>query len=308
VDFSDAYLGRNTGNAKTLIIDEFDTRRSGDREEAIYAILRSGYQADAPMYCRSSKDGKNVEFDVFGPKMVSYRGTLRDTALQGRGFHLPAAKPKGPEGWMYVLRNTWPELTDLTARLQKWGADAMTAYPPDQLKAIAYSDEFKAKVEKAVPELGANRESEIAMVALLVAEMAGIDVATELRAASEVRAIAVADAEDSALEDLAAAIVSVLGLVQKALDAKVDTVRIKQKAVKDALNTARKSRGERTVGNAEFSKLRDALGIENEWLATLSGHALVWNVQSLSSPGCRLLVQRQTRQIGQIRVKERNLT
>ncbi|MCI4321257.1 MAG: hypothetical protein L3K05_02995 [Thermoplasmata archaeon] len=278
VDFSASYLARNVTRGRTLLIDEYESRRDSERDGAVAALLRSGYKSDAPKYARSDRNGKNVEFDIFGPKVVSYRGALTDGALQGRGFVISSAKPTGVDGFEFVLMNTWPEFADLPARLKKWGERARLRFPERRLKEIAYSADFRRRLSDSVVEVGANRECEITMTALLVANIAGLDVRACLRAANEVRQISVADSEGDALAELADAIRSVRQSRAKSLDAGSGVTRFHQKDVKEELNRVRRSAGGIPLGTLDFSRLRDEIGIERRWLRKLSGNALAWNI------------------------------
>jgi hypothetical protein len=277
-DFSVAYLGRALSFGKTAIFDEFDIPRNPEQEASGRALIRSSYKADAPKYRRMDSHGaKPVEFDVFGPRMVAYRGKL-DDALQSRGFVIPTVRPKGEEGFDLVLLNMWPELGDLPNRLEAWGKAAMAVYTAVRQREIAFSPEFRARVRASVEELGANRESELVATATIVAEMVGVNVIAELRAANEVRKSAIADAEGSDLPALADAIAEVVGVRAKKLDDAFARIRVRQKSVKDALNKHRKELGERPISDRDFAEMRRKIGVEDAWLSTFSGHALAWSL------------------------------
>jgi hypothetical protein len=278
VDFSLAYLARALRPGAVAILDEWGSTGSAEQEASKSALIRSGYKADAPPYSRiDGRSGKPLEFPVFGPKMIAYRGKL-DDALQSRGFSIPTVKPKGEPGYDLVLANMWPKVGDLQVRLAAWGASACAEYSSDRLEAIAYTAEFRTKVRESVEELGANRDSELVTIALLVGEMAGLDVRAELLAAGELRKASVADAESEDLPALADSIRETLAAFPKTLDGEPTFIRIRQKAVKDALNRKRSSVGERPVGGKEFASLRRTIGVADGWLRVANGHALSWTL------------------------------
>jgi hypothetical protein len=278
IDFSPAYLARTLKKGATAIFDEWGDSGNPEQESSKSALLRVGYKSDAKAYGRiDGKTGQPVEFQVYGPKMVAYRGGL-DDALQSRGFPIPTVKPKGESGWQYVIDNMYPEMGDLPQRLASWGAAVCAAYPDERLKEIVFSEPFRVKVKASVEELGANRDSELTATALLVAEMAGVNVVAELQTASVAKNAAVVDASSDELADLAAAILAVARFGQRALDAKPGEVRLRQKTVKDTLNERLRRRGDRPISDRLFKTRRRAIGIEDAWLRTRSGNALTWVV------------------------------
>jgi hypothetical protein len=278
IDFSPAYLARTLKRGATAIFDEWGDSGNPEQESSKSALLRVGYKSEAKAYGRiDGKTGQPVEFQVYGPKMVAYRGGL-DDALQSRGFPIPTVKPKGENGWHFVIDNMYPEMGDLPQRLTNWGAAVCGAYSDKRLKEIVFSEPFRLKVKASVEELGANRDSELTATALLVAEMAGVNVVAELQTASVAKNAAVMDASGDELADLAAAILSVARSGQRALDAKPGQVRLRQKTVKDTLNERLRRQGDRPISDRQFKTQRRAIGIEDAWLRTRSGNALTWVV------------------------------
>jgi len=273
-----AAMARTMQFGRTVTMDELDTDRGKEANEIRDSLLRSGYKRNAPKYTRWDAAKKSPdEIAIFGPRAFGYRGVL-DDALQDRGFPIPAVKPVGQGGYEYVLRNFWPDTGDLAKQLESWGKEVRNAFPPDIIQGIAESDAFQDKVREVVAELGANRDSELATIALLVAEMAGVDVLEELRDAGNLRAIEVAVSTGSDLEEMSEIIVELSGVEQsRLLDAATKTIRMKQSDVRKKFNANRKARGERSISDATFAKLRREIGIREEWLGS-HARAIYWEV------------------------------
>ncbi len=270
-----AALARTMGEAQTLCLDEIDVPRGREYDEIRDALLRQGYRADAAPYVRWDVTTKAPEFiPIFGPKAATFRGTLED-ALQSRGFILPTVKPTGEEGFDLVLANLRPQLQNLPERLQAWGEDTQQQYTPDELLRTAYTGQFRADVRAAVQEIGANRESELAVYALLVAEMVGVDVVEELSKASELAQTLVGAASSNLLEEFRDVLLNLVGPIQPKLAEKAPDYRIFQKDVKDELNRRLKERGERPLGDTAFARLRQEARIEDTWIRR-PGNRVLW--------------------------------
>ncbi|MEE9237396.1 MAG: hypothetical protein V3U52_06370 [Thermoplasmata archaeon] len=261
-----AALARTMGEAQTICLDEMDVSRGRDYDGIRDAFLRTGYKADAAPYARWDVARRSIEeVPIYGPKAATFRGVL-DAALQSRGFVLPTVKPAGEEGYEFVLRNMWPDLRELPERLKAWGEDARKQYPPERVQEIANSPEFKEKVKRAVPELGANRESERATIALLVAEMLSVDVREEMKKASEQAQALTGEDTADLLEDLKDVVLSRAVSIQEKLIDESPEIRFRQKEIKDEMNRILKDRGERPLSHGRFAALRRDFGIEDAWL------------------------------------------
>ncbi len=271
---SPAALARVLGDpehpARTLCIDEADVERGRDLMEVRDALIRQGYRVTAAPYVRWDPAKKTTEsVPIYGMKVLSYRGGL-DDALTSRGFTIPTATPDGESGFDYVLRNLAPQVGDLPRRLAVWGREVARAWPQERVAALYETDNFRSKVKAAVAEgrFGANRDSELAAVAVLVAEVAGADLTAELRAASELRKVALTDSEGSLVEELRDAILAEAGAVASKLDSTEPEVRVRQKALKDRVNRELKGRGERPVSDKSLASARRNLGVKDAWLRT----------------------------------------
>ena len=102
---------------------------------------------------------------------------------------VPTAKPIGEAHYSLVLANLWPKTGELVPRLRGWSARVGKDWSPDALEALARTTEFQSRVRAVAGELGANRESELLTIALLVAQMVPVDVVNSLSSARELRAV-----------------------------------------------------------------------------------------------------------------------
>lgn len=270
-------LARSMENGRAVFVDEIDADRGKENNEVRDALLRQGYKANAAPYMRwDAAKKKREEIEIYGPKAATYRSGLNDDALRDRGFQIPTVKATGESGYDYVLRNLWQNTEDIPKRLDEWSRSAVQAFPRDKLKEIAYSAEFKKKVKRVVEELGANRESELVTIALLVAEMAGVDVVEELNAAVRTRETSNEDTADD-LEALSEVVQNLAetGCAKTLVGSGL--VRIKQSLVKHELNRRRKEQNDRPISDRRLAMLRRELGVSESWLSK-PGNAVIWNL------------------------------
>ena len=270
-----AALARSMEDGVTVCLDEIDVVRGHEVDEVRDALLRQGYRRSAAPYVRwNPLQRSREEVPIYGPKAATFRGTL-DDALQSRGFIIPTAKPVGERGYELVLANMWPDLKALPDRLRAWGEDARKTYTDSWVKDMAHSPSFRNRVRQAVAELGANRESELATVALLVAEMLGVDVVEELRRAGALARNLTGAAMAEELEELGEVILGIAGPMQQKLSGGASEVRLRQKSVRDEWNHLRKERGDPLIWDKQFAVFRRELGIRDEWLRR-PGNRMEW--------------------------------
>src|SRR5205807_2345004 len=204
-----------------------------------------------------------------------------DEALQSRGFLIPTCKVKGDSGYEFLLNNFWPHLGNLSERLDEWGKVATHAIPASNLEAIARSPEFRSKAKTVLKELGANRAAEIVTVALLVGEVAGIDILEDLREANAVREIAseasASQDQEELLEVLADLTRTEIASKKEELFGEVKIVRVRQKDAFDEFNRRRRERGEKPLGTKSFVSVRREAGIGEAWMRNYHG-AYVWGL------------------------------
>jgi len=276
-----AALARSMEKGRTVCIDEYDVSRGREIDEPRDALVRQGYKRDAAPFVRWEPTKKTKEeIPIFGPKALTFRKDV-DEALQSRGFLIPTVKVRGKAAFDFVRKNLWLHLENLPNRLDEWGRIATHAFPDSNLEAIAYSPEFEAKVEAVLKELGANRAAEIVTVALLVAEMAGIDVLADLREANALREIA---SEASASEDREELLEVLEDLTRVEIASKkeelfgpVKILRVRQKDVFDEFNRRKRERGEKPIWRKSFVSVRREAGIGEAWIRDNHG-SLVWNL------------------------------
>ncbi len=254
-----------------VCIDEIDESKGTEYDGIRNALLRDGYMANGPNYERwDYKKSTSESFSLYGPKVFSFRSGLED-ALQTRTFVIPTVKLVGPEGAKYVNANLYPKYDDLPERLEKWGHDALVAYPVDKLEAIVNSDAFQEKVRRAVRVVGANREYELSTLALLVAEMAGVDIIDDLRAANEAMA---SITEPEALEQLRASVKALIKDKVGAIDAD-GGIRLRQSTVRLNTNNLRIQNKQKPLTDREFARYRRDLGVDDN-LLRFPGNKATW--------------------------------
>jgi hypothetical protein len=260
-------FARKMKHGDNVCIDEIDESRGKDYDTIRDALLRDGYSSNGPKYERWDYKKNQAEiFSVFGPKVFGYRGGLED-ALRSRTFPIPTVKPVGEDGAKYVSANLWPEDDGLPQRLDEWGKGALEAMGRREhtMKEIVGGESFQDRLHRAVPEIGANRETELSTIGLLVAEMASVDAVDDLRAANEAAA-SVGDPEP--LEQLRIAVRSLIRLAQENGRVGLDgTVRLLQRDVRENLNGYRAQGKQRPLGDSAFAKWRRDLGIDDNLLA-----------------------------------------
>jgi len=266
-------FARSMQNGKPVFIDEVDVRRSKEYDDIRNSLLRQGYRRNAAPYKRWNISTNDFDIiPVYGAKAVTYRSRL-DTAFKDRGFTIPTVKKKGKDGYDLVLANLWPNVYNLPSRLDNWAKTVITNYSPDELKAWAYSEEFKKEVENTVVELGANRESELITIALLVARIIGIDVVEELKKAAKLRSDSSESLDD--LQELSEIIIELATNDQTKILEELPDIRLKQTDIKLMLNQRKQSRGEKLLSDRGFAKLRNDLGI-NDSMLRRPGNAVFW--------------------------------
>jgi hypothetical protein len=270
-------LARVMEKGRTVLLDEVDVQRGEELDDVMSALLRSGYRRNGPPYVRwNAKEKKPEILPIFGPKAGTFRSAL-DPALQSRGFVVPTAKPIGEAHYGLVLANLWPKTGELVPRLKTWSSRVSKDWSPEALEALARTPEFQGRVRAVAGELGANRESELLTIALLVAQMVPVDVVNSLSSARELRAVEISEDQAEALSELRDV---VLGNLAKTVTFSSDgheIYRVVQKTVRDTLNARRRDRQERPVTTGRLALLRRELGVKDAWLISPQNR-LSWNL------------------------------
>ena len=260
-----AALARELAEGRLVCIDEYDVRRPAEIQPVLDSIVRQGYRRDAAPYTRYDATKKEVErIPVYGPKALTIRSFL-DPALESRGFIISASPVDGEEAYGFVVRNLWSDVGDLPARLARWAAGAAVAWPDARLKALAESPTLADTRRRVLEATGANRDTEQVLVALLVAEIAGVDVAAELKEAVELRRASVGTEDAGDLEDLTDAILAASGSAQDRLIAGSPRVRILFRELKAEIDRRRKERDERPISNNRLATILTQAGVSESW-------------------------------------------
>jgi hypothetical protein len=258
-------LARELGHGRLVCIDEYDVRRPAEVQPVMDSIVRQGYRRDAAPYARYDTTKRAVErIPVYGPKALTIRSFL-DPALESRGFIISASPVDGEEAYSFVVRNLWSDVGDLPSRLATWAADAAARWPDSRLRAVAESEDFAHKRHQVLEVTGANRDTEQVLVALLVSEMSGLDVGSELRAAVELRRASVGAEDAGDLEDVTEAILVAAGTTQERLMDGSPTVRVWFREVKKEVNRRRDDRKDPPISDRRLSTMLTQAGISESW-------------------------------------------
>jgi hypothetical protein len=260
------WLGEHPCGA--VLVDEFDVARNAEADPALASIARDGYTRGKP-YLRWDPTRKIMdECPTYGAKAFGFRGSV-DDALEDRGFTLPlpSVALRGKEGAKLVARNMSRSVGNLPARLRTWSNRTGKGWEPPDFE----TEEWLAKLEAVVGEsYGANRETQLSMVVLSVADAAGVDVSDPLRAALGLKREV---AEANVSEDLeeGQAILSEMFARTGTLTGEAEYYVVKQADFFRELNARRKERGLRPLDPGKRAALREDLGIDKAWMPRVNG-------------------------------------
>ena len=260
-----AALARELGEGRLVCIDEFDVKRPVDVQPVLDSLVRQGYRRDSAPYTRYDATRHEVErIPVYGPKALTIRSFL-DPALESRGFIISASPVEGEEAYGFVVRNLWSDVGDLPTRLARWAAQVAPEWPDSRLRAVAESPELAAKRHQVLETTGANRDTEQVLVALLVAEIAGVDVAAELRAAVELRRASVGTEDASDLEDVTEALLAATGNAQDRLMEGSPVLRVWFRELKKVVNRRREERNDPPISDRRLATMLTQVGVSESW-------------------------------------------
>jgi len=260
-----AALARELAEGRLVCIDEYDVRRPVDVQPVLDSLVRQGYRRDAAPYTRYDATKHEVErIPVYGPKALTIRSFL-DPALESRGFIISASPVEGEEAYGFVVRNLWSDVGDLPSRLTRWAAEASASWPDSRLREIAESSGLAEKRHRVLEAAGANRDTEQVLVALLVAEIAGVDVATELKAAVELRRASVGTEDAGDLEDVTEAILAASGSAQDRLIEGSPVLRVWFRELKREVNRRREDRKDPPMSDRRLATMLTQVGVSESW-------------------------------------------
>ena len=283
---SPSALARSMETGRAVMLDEIDVSRGSELDDIMAALLRSGYRRNGPPYVRwDAKAKKREEIPIFGPKAGTFRSTL-DPALQSRGFTIPTGKPIGEGGFDLVLANLWSRTSDLVPRLRAWGKAAAREWSSDRLEQLARSPEFRVELKAIAGEVGANRESELLAIALLVAHMIPADVGPSLLSAKLLREVEVSEEQTEALEEVRDVVLATMSRTVTFAEGGAEVYRVVQRTVRDAISLRRKDRQERPITPSRLALLRREMGVKDVWLRDHHG-SLIWNLPKAFVEGLR---------------------
>ena len=261
---------------RAVTLDEFDAVRDSERDSALSAIVRNGYVRGKSYIRHNVKTHANEECPTFGAKAIGFRGAV-DSALEDRGFPLPCTKYTGPGGFDYVQANDGPSVGNLPARLREW-AGAMRE-TRRLVRAEFKESKWESKVREVVGNrIGANRDSQLASVALQVCRFCCIDLTDSLKAALGLRT-ETATANTSVSLEEAQEILN--GLTQPA-DSSLKVSEfyvVRQRDFANAVNAKRRERRERPLTSGQIAAIRRDLGVLDSWLSHPQNKT-TWNLPS----------------------------
>jgi hypothetical protein len=257
-----------------VAIDEMDVVRDAERDSAIAAICRNGYTPGKP-YLRWDPTARRMDScGTYGAKALGYRDKV-DDGLEDRGFAVVTGSVPGREGAALVVRNFRPDVGNLPNQLKEWSQSPRIG---EAIRAEMTSDFWLEKVEEVVgPEnIGANRETQLTMVALAACRAACIDLTDSLQAALGLRrAVAAANTSED-LEEARDVLEEMVSRVST-LTREADVYVVRQRDVACALNARRKERGLRSLTSKQIARIRNDLGIRPTWLTHPKNKA-TWNI------------------------------
>lgn len=260
-----AALARELQFGRLICIDEFDVRRPVDVQPVMDSVVRQGYRRNAAPYTRyDAAKRANEHLPIFGPKALTIRKFL-DPALEDRGFIISASPVAGDEAYGFVVRNLWSDLGSLPTELGEWGREAQKLYPDTWLRERASEASFTRQVDSVVKAIGANRATELALIALLVSDIVGVDLVSELKEAAELRRVSIGTEDAADLEDLTEVILEAAAIVQKSLTGDATTARVTFRDLKTRVDAKRKVRSERPIDDGRLSTLLTELGVSESW-------------------------------------------
>ncbi len=184
----------DSGNV-TLGIDEVDELKPQELKSAVEKILRHGSNQGS-VAIKTEQEGKKglsfkeVEFNIFAPKVFNFRRLL-DDALLSRTIIVPMTQVSKDKRISTVINVSRTRLkTEAQEKIQA-DIERLTTeriipnWNMDKIDDLLSSDSFREKLT-IVDEAGAGpRSTEIALTMLLTCEVAGVDMVEEIRLATE---------------------------------------------------------------------------------------------------------------------------
>jgi len=276
--FTLATLSRSMTKYRHVSIDEFDeVERDPEMGGTVAALVRQGYKRDgAPRKVCAPKSNEVVDLETAGPKALTFRGDL-DDALKDRGIRFPMARGSS---YRMVLLGMAPELGSLPARLKAWASLARAEWSFERASARIKEPSHEEKVRAVLDVLEAGRNEEIVTVAVLVAEVVGIDLTTSLRDAKAAK-----DRDEGVsrgVEELLDALCAVTGRKPPKLG-EAEFYLVSPKEVRAEMDRARKDVRMLPIKNHELARFRKDARIMDDWRVTIRGRDY-WKIPTAFIP------------------------
>ena len=240
-NISPAALAR-IAETDTLFVDELDELKDEARTVA-EGILRAGYRVGVPyIRCEGPKNEVH-KYDVFGPKGYSMRGEVED-ALTSRTYIAWTEKVGKERMADMLIANQLRDFRSLKERLGAWATDATIGDLKVSISALWDSKTFRNRVAHFVENNIGPRDIELLTSCLAFADGLGIDIEGEATQAMEDQATYITSETDEFREELYLTWMS-MG------KPKISTRR----DLREALNLARATRKEASIGQKSFPRL-----------------------------------------------------
>jgi hypothetical protein len=265
--FTLATLSRSMTKFRSVSIDEFDiTEKNAEMGSATGALVRQGYKRDAaPRRVCAPKSNEVLVFEIAGPKALTFRYDL-DDALKDRGFRFPMA---AGSDFRLVVLGMAPEFGDLPDRLKTWAAEVRQSWTFERVCRRIKESSFEVAVRGVLGPTGATRGAELMTTALIVSEVAGVDIRVSLRQANGAREREIAISYG--VEELMAALRALASRAGPGLN-ESECVVVAQTAVRAEIDKARKERRAFPIASGEFARLRKDALIQDEWRIKIHGY------------------------------------
>ena len=264
--FTLATLSRSMTKFRPVSIDEFDeVEQNSEMGGAVAALVRQGYKRDAaPRKVCAPRSNEVLDLEISGPKALTFRGEV-DDGLKDRGFRFPMVKGTS---YQMVLLGMAPEFGSLPTRLKDWAFQIRATRTFGWASARIKEPTFGEKVRAVLDALEANRNAEIVTVAVLLAEVVGVDLTKSLREAKAAK-----DRDEGVsrgVEELIDALRAVAARSPPKLSESEFFV-IPQAAVRAEIDRVRKESHLLPIKNGELARYRKDARVSDEWRVIIRG-------------------------------------
>jgi hypothetical protein len=261
---------RSIRRGMPMFIDELgDSEEYGERRRMLEDALRRGYR-DSPtaVYSRcEGRDNKVVHYPVFGPKAFTHRVAI-ESALNSRAFIIEMRKAPGWRPVPIVPK-------EIERALRAWGRRVLREWPASRVAATQTAPEFRDRLQAILASrYGGNRITELSGIALLLSDMAHVDLSASLRAAAE----ASASQEDAEVELSAILRDSLTAALSMPEICTIENgwATILHRDVLSMFNMTLRGIGLPPVDTTRLALIRREAGVLGEWVRQAHGGRSVW--------------------------------